>query len=454
MAGGIGSTSADDYLKLVRPVARFDVGDMFADAGKGMALAKDIDERRTLADIGLAYKNGGLNAAKDTAFGAGMIDQGTKLGEHGINLSKEDRARVTDTMKQLSEMGVAASSLSGPQYESYLDTLAGKGMQVPAQFRGEQGRQMLIAQSKTTLDQIRAELAQKQASAADSAASAAKKNAELPFVADQAQASIGLQRAQAESLRTNAETNSQNVRNQSPEARASQAELYGLKPGTREYQTYTLTGQLPTKQSGPDDKFTEAAATKQADRFNDDVVQASAANKSISDIGVMRGLSDKLGEPGVANSVTRTFGPALRAIGLAPERLSDQEAFVALTSKLVPQQRPPGSGTMSDKDVELFKQSLPQLAATAQGRRMILDQIEAISRYDQARGLIASKALNGELSRADAERLLRDIPDPMQLFRQNGGGGGPVRVTSPDEALRLPPGTQFVTPDGQTRIKR
>lgn len=31
--------------------------------------------------------------------------------------------------------------------------------------------------------------------------------------------------------------------------------------------------------------------------------------------------------------------------------------------------------------------------------------------------------------------------------------GGPVRVSSPDEAMKLPSGTRFITPDGQVRVK-
>lgn len=34
------------------------------------------------------------------------------------------------------------------------------------------------------------------------------------------------------------------------------------------------------------------------------------------------------------------------------------------------------------------------------------------------------------------------------------GGAAPVRVTTPQEAQALPPGTQFVTPDGQVRVRR
>lgn len=39
-------------------------------------------------------------------------------------------------------------------------------------------------------------------------------------------------------------------------------------------------------------------------------------------------------------------------------------------------------------------------------------------------------------------------PNPAQVQ-----GGGPVRVNSPDEAMRLPPGTVFMTPDGRRKVR-
>ena len=60
-----------------------------------------------------------------------------------------------------------------------------------------------------------------------------------------------------------------------------------------------------------------------------------------------------------------------------------------------------------------------------------------------------------ESQQATAQVLQRDI-----ARRQGGqaagaqGGSAPVRVTTPQEAQALPPGTQFVTPDGQVRVRR
>ncbi len=422
---------AADYLKLMRPVQPFDAGEMFSDAQKGMALAKDIDERQTLADIGIAYKKGGLNAAKDAAFGAGRIDHGIKMGQHGIHLSQEERAKVADALKQTTEMGIAASNLRGPQYESYLDSFAAKGSQVD-QYRGEQGRQMLINASKLTTDKLRAEIAQSQASAASSNATAAHTREQTRMLPE----TVGLERDRTRAQIDQAQASTGLTRVQT---QAAERELNSPKVGTADLgpghsrvfydpRNGTELGRLDgPKQNKPDDKFTEAAATKQADRFDETIRQGNSQNAAMSDINTLRQLSGRLGEPGVSNTVTRQFGPTLRAMGLAPERLSDMEAFNALVSRLVPMQRPPGSGTMSDRDVELFRTSLPQLAATAQGRNFILDQMQAIAEYDIARSRISSAAINGEITRSQAEQALRQIPDPMSLFRAQRGQGTTAR---------------------------
>lgn len=174
------TASAADYLKLYRPVATLDVGEMFSDAAKGYGLAKDIDNRRTLADIGMAYRERGIDAARDEAFSRGNLEAGTTLGgegrqrqQMGINLSREQREQVAATMKQLSELGTSAATQDDNQWGQTLAMYRQRGVNVPAEYAGPEGRQLAIAQSRMAIDQIRAEIAGKQATAASANATAA-----------------------------------------------------------------------------------------------------------------------------------------------------------------------------------------------------------------------------------------------------------------------------------------
>jgi hypothetical protein len=75
------------------------------------------------------------------------------------------------------------------------------------------------------------------------------------------------------------------------------------------------------------------------------------------------------------------------------EDMDDLQVFEALVNQLVPQQRPPGSGTMSDADLALFKNSLPSLVGTKEGNRVIIETMIAINQYDIEAGKIARRAM-------------------------------------------------------------
>lgn len=195
-----------------------------------------------------------------------------------------------------------------------------------------------------------------------------------------------------------------------------------------------LTGPQANKTQN---KFDEAAAGLQAKRFDDLVTHATGQKQVTSQLGTLRELSDNIGAPGVGNTIARTMGPGLRNVGIEVGNLADMEAFTAIVSKMVPAQRPPNSGTMSDKDVMLFKESLPSFASTVQGRKFILDQIEAINQYDLTIGTIASKAMRGEITRNQAEQTINELPDPMTMFKRATGQGNSAASPTPNQ-MRQP----------------
>lgn len=173
-----------------------------------------------------------------------------------------------------------------------------------------------------------------------------------------------------------------------------------------------------TASNKPDDAFLRKVAENQAEHLNDAVKLVPTQQAAIGKAKIMRDASERMGQPGVGATLARTFGPQLRAVGLAPERMADIEIWTALVNQLVPAQRPPGSGTMSDRDVQLFKDSLPTLAQTKEGRAFIIDQMEAIARYDIERGRIANEAIAGRIDRKAAYDALMKLPDPMEAFKQ------------------------------------
>src|SRR5690606_12852838 len=97
---------------------------------------------------------------------------------------------------------------------------------------------------------------------------------------------------------------------------------------------------------------------------------------------------------------------------------SNVEAMESLISQLVPSQRPPGSGTISDADLALYKASLPRIVNSASGNQLILETLYAINEHDQAAADIADRVANRELTPAQARAELRKIPNPFDNWQE------------------------------------
>ena len=110
---------------------------------------------------------------------------------------------------------------------------------------------------------------------------------------------------------------------------------------------------------------------------------------------------------------------ALGSIGIKLEGASAVEAANAIISRLVPQQRPPGSGTMSDADLRLFQSSLPSLMNTAEGNQMIIKTLKDIAIYDMKMGEIANRAmLDPNYSPQQAREDMMKLANPLEWIQK------------------------------------
>jgi flagellar protein FlgJ len=108
--------------------------------------------------------------------------------------------------------------------------------------------------------------------------------------------------------------------------------------------------------------------------------------------------------------------------GINTEGLSDIQAAQALINELVPQQRQPGSGPMSDADLALFKQSLPRLINQPGGNQTIVDTMRGITQYQIQMGEIADAVADRSMTPADARKALRELQNPLEGFGKRSGG--------------------------------
>jgi hypothetical protein len=107
--------------------------------------------------------------------------------------------------------------------------------------------------------------------------------------------------------------------------------------------------------------------------------------------------------------------------GINTEGLSEIQAAEALISQLVPTQRPPGSGVMSDADLELYKRSLPRIINQAGGNQKIIQTTLAINEYLIKEAEIADQVINREITPADGRQKMAALVNPLAEF---GAGGG------------------------------
>lgn len=166
-------------------------------------------------------------------------------------------------------------------------------------------------------------------------------------------------------------------------------------------------------------KFEEAFAKGDAATLGLISESGIAATRNLSRIDQLESL--------LGSSPTGLSGAMKQAAGewgINTDGLNEIQAAQALVNSLVPEQRQPGSGPMSDADLALFKQSLPRIINQPGGNKIILDTMRAIAQYDAQGAAIVQQLRAGDLDRAQAFSMLMARPNPMQGFKppvQDGG---------------------------------
>lgn len=127
---------------------------------------------------------------------------------------------------------------------------------------------------------------------------------------------------------------------------------------------------------------------------------------------------------------------AAGAFGVPLEGLDDVQAAQAIINQLVPLQRLPGSGTMSDADLALFKQSLPSIMNQPGGNKKIIATLRAINDYVERAGDIEWRLASGKINQATANQEYAALPNPLQSYA--------AATSAPDGATEVSIGGQTV----------
>jgi hypothetical protein len=194
------------------------------------------------------------------------------------------------------------------------------------------------------------------------------------------------------------------------------AQAAGLVPAGTTLQQFVELKKPPAPSAtaiagGTKDVFGEESQKRQATRFSDISTSGDAARRSANDVRRLEGLIGKVETGGAA-----AFKQAAGNLGINTKGLDDIQALQAVINKLVPAQRPAGSGTMSDADLALYKESLPRIINQPGANREIVRSMKEINQYLIEEGKIADMVLDGSITPAEGRKRLAALGNPVQDF--------------------------------------
>jgi hypothetical protein len=167
---------------------------------------------------------------------------------------------------------------------------------------------------------------------------------------------------------------------------------------------------------------------------------ASAGMAAQRNLGRISALEQSLAN--APSGMEARFKQMAGEMGIPTEGLSEIQAATAMINSLVPEQRPPGSGPMSDADLELFKQSLPRIINQPGGNAMIINTMRGVAQYDAQGAAIVQQLRAGEITRAQAFQMLQARQNPLDGFKapaaQGGAGAAPAGVDPSDWEFMTP----------------
>lgn len=166
--------------------------------------------------------------------------------------------------------------------------------------------------------------------------------------------------------------------------------------------------------------FEQAAGKHQAERFDKLVTAGMDAKGMRADVNALKDIGSRI-TTGKTAQITEALGPYAEALGVKIDGLGDLQAYEAIISKLAPRMRVAGSGATSDFEMKTFLKALPGLGKTPEGNAIIQDTMTALQDHHEKAAEIGSRALNKEITPRDADKMLREMPDPLTAWKKNKG---------------------------------
>lgn len=183
--------------------------------------------------------------------------------------------------------------------------------------------------------------------------------------------------------------------------------------------------------TGDTNDFFSGLSSAEGENFAGFLTAGQGAARNMMQVDRLEGLLSQTpgGLEGGANLIAGNLGIDLG-------NASGVQAAQALINTMVPAQRPPGSGPMSDADLELYKQSLPRIINQPGGNELIIETLRGINQYDlelariTQEGLARAEMTDDPQARAQIKREMRQqinsLANPVDRVRNFLGSSQPT----------------------------
>ncbi|WP_052816979.1 hypothetical protein [Agrobacterium sp. SUL3] len=164
---------------------------------------------------------------------------------------------------------------------------------------------------------------------------------------------------------------------------------------------------------GEGDKFYQKLDEKNAETF---AAMSDAGAQSRAKMGQIDRLENLFANvpQGIEGGLKKIAGDWGVAIG---EGTSDIQAATALLEKMVPEQRAPGTGPMSDADIKMFRASLPRVLNQPGGNQLIFQTMRGIAEYEMQMGEIADQVADRTIKPSEGRKLIRELKNPLDGYK-------------------------------------
>ena len=202
---------------------------------------------------------------------------------------------------------------------------------------------------------------------------------------------------------------------------AEEVAARGLPPG--QYQISSDEQRVyPISDSGPSVNVYPASPTPQQwglEQFREDYPAFREVSNASRDAARNMEVLTDLMQATDTNALQRLVADRFPTLSALVSNISPNQGVLEVVnqirSQLIPQQRPAGSGTTSDRDMALYERAVGSLLASPETRQLSLQVYQRKADIDAQRTDIAYRVANEQISIEEGQQLLREL-DEQSVF--------------------------------------